>query len=37
MAEHGPMAATGGAPVDDVFGNVPEIGWKKLVNEFLLT
>ncbi|MGD8693127.1 MAG: glycine cleavage system protein H, partial [Syntrophobacterales bacterium] len=37
MAEHGPMAATGGAPVDDVFGNAPEIGWKKLVNEFLLT
>jgi hypothetical protein len=37
MAEHGPMAATGGEPVDDVFGNVPEIGWKKLVNEFLLT
>jgi glycine cleavage system H lipoate-binding protein len=37
MAEHGPLAATGGEPVDDIFGNVPEIGWKKLVNEFLLT
>jgi glycine cleavage system H lipoate-binding protein len=37
MAEHGPMAATGGEPVDDIFGNVPEIGWKRLVNEFLLT
>jgi len=31
------LAATGGAPVDDVYGNAPEIGWKKLVNEFLLT
>ena len=37
MAEHGPMAATGGAPVDDVFGNAPEIGWKKLMSEFFLT
>ncbi|MBW1979684.1 MAG: glycine cleavage system protein H [Deltaproteobacteria bacterium] len=37
MAEHGPIAATGGEPIDDVFGNAPEIGWKKLVSEFLLT
>ena len=37
MAEHGPLAATGGAPVDDIYGNAPEVGWKKLVNEFLLT
>jgi len=37
MAEYGPLAATGGAPIDDVYGNAPEVGWKKLVNEFLLT
>ncbi len=37
MAEHGAMAATGGEPVDDVFGNAREIGWKRLVSEFLLT
>jgi glycine cleavage system H lipoate-binding protein len=37
MGEHGALAATGGAPIDDVFGNAPEIGWKKLVGEFLLT
>ncbi len=37
MAEHGPMAATGGAPIDDVFGNVPEIGWDRLTREFLLS
>jgi len=37
MAEHGPLAATGGEPVDDVYGNAPEIGWKRLVHEFLLT
>jgi len=37
MAEHGPLAATGGEPIDDVHGNAPEIGWKTLVHEFLLT
>ena len=37
MAEHGPLAATGGEPIDDIYGNAPEIGWKKLVHEFLLT
>ena len=37
MAEHGPLAATGGEPIDDVYGNAPEIGWKTLVNKFLLT
>jgi glycine cleavage system H lipoate-binding protein len=37
MAEHGAMAATGGEPVDDVYGNAKEIGWKRLVSEFLLT
>jgi hypothetical protein len=37
MAEHGTLASIGGEPVDDVYGNAPEIGWKKLVNEFLLT
>ncbi|MFP3870753.1 MAG: glycine cleavage system protein H [Syntrophobacteria bacterium] len=37
MAEHGPVAATGGEPVSDVFGSAPEVGWKRLVHEFLLT
>jgi hypothetical protein len=37
MAEHGPLAATGGEPIDDVYGNAPEVGWKTLVHEFLLT
>ena len=37
MAEHGPLAATGGEPIDDIYGNAPEIGWKKLVHDFLLT
>jgi hypothetical protein len=37
MAEHGPMAATGGEPISDVFGSAPEVGWKRLVHEFLLT
>jgi glycine cleavage system H lipoate-binding protein len=37
MAEHGPMASTGGEPVDDLYGNAREIGWERLVHEFLLT
>ncbi|MBU2549100.1 MAG: glycine cleavage system protein H [Proteobacteria bacterium] len=31
------MAATGGRAVDDIYGQVPEIGWDRLVHEFLLT
>lgn len=37
LGQYGSMAATGAPPVDDVFGNVPEIGWKKLVRTFLRT
>jgi hypothetical protein len=31
------MAATGGKPIDDVFGNFPEIKWDRLVRTFLRT
>jgi glycine cleavage system H lipoate-binding protein len=31
------LAATGGQPVDDVFGSVPDLGWEQLVREFLHT
>jgi len=31
------LAATGGQFVDDVFGQAPDIGWDRLVREFLLT
>jgi len=31
------LAATGGKPIEDVYGTVPEIGWKKLVGEFFKT
>lgn len=31
----GPLAADGGYLVDDVFGNVPELGWNNLVKSFL--
>ena len=31
------LAAAGGRAVDDIFGEVPEIGWEKLVKSFLLT
>jgi hypothetical protein len=30
----GPLAADGGTPGDDIFGNLPEIGWKRLDREF---
>ncbi|MHC1724511.1 MAG: glycine cleavage system protein H [Syntrophobacteraceae bacterium] len=33
--DYGRMAATGASPIDDVFGQVPELGWKALVSEFL--
>lgn len=31
------LAATGGRAVEDIYGQIPEIGWDKLVKEFLLT
>ena len=35
--EYGATASAGGFPVDDIYGNLPEIAWDKLVREFLLT
>ncbi len=35
--EYGMTASAGGFPVDDIYGNLPEIAWEKLVHEFLLT
>ena len=35
--EYGTTASAGGFPVDDIYGNLPEIAWEKLVHEFLLT
>ena len=35
--EYGATASAGGFPVDDIYGNLPEIAWEKLVREFLLT
>jgi len=35
LGEYGRMAATGAPPVDDVFSQVLEIGWTKLVRTFL--
>ncbi len=31
------MAATGGEIVDDIYGNLPNVKWERLVHEFLLT
>jgi len=31
------LAATGGEPIDDVFGNFPEIKWDRLLRTFLRT
>jgi|GEM_PF-269946 len=31
------LAATGAQPIDDVFGNFPELGWVRLVKTFLRT
>jgi len=31
------MAATGGEIVDDIYGNLPDMKWERLVHEFLLT
>ena len=35
--EYGATASAGGFPVDDIYGNLPEIAWETLVHEFLLT
>ena len=35
--EYENLAATGGEPIGDVYGNFPELGWDVLVNEFLRT
>jgi glycine cleavage system H lipoate-binding protein len=35
--EYGATASAGGFPVDDIYGNLPEIAWERLVHEFLLT
>ena len=31
------LAATGGEIVEDIYGNLPNIEWERLVHEFLLT
>ncbi|MDY6954211.1 MAG: glycine cleavage system protein H [Thermodesulfobacteriota bacterium] len=35
--QYGETASAGGLPVDDIYGDIREIGWKRLVSEFLLT
>ncbi|MCG6892720.1 MAG: glycine cleavage system protein H [Desulfobacteraceae bacterium] len=35
--EYEKLAATGAEPIGDVFGNIPEIGWDRLVETFLHT
>lgn len=35
--EYGATVSAGGLPVDDIYGNLPEIAWERLVREFLLT
>jgi glycine cleavage system H lipoate-binding protein len=35
--EYGATASAGGFPVDDIYGNLPDIAWERLVKEFLLT
>ncbi|MBN2125439.1 MAG: 4Fe-4S binding protein, partial [Deltaproteobacteria bacterium] len=36
-SEHERLAATGGEPVGDLFGLLPEVGWERLVKTFLRT
>ncbi|MGD9237489.1 MAG: glycine cleavage system protein H, partial [Desulfobacterales bacterium] len=33
----GPLAADGGYLVDDIYGNLPDLGWKNLTHKFLRT
>jgi len=35
--EYEQLAATGGQPISDVFGNFPELGWELLAKTFLRT
>ena len=35
--EAGPLAADGGQLSDDIYGNIPQIGWKRLTGLFLRT
>ena len=34
-SEYGRLAATGGEPIDDVYGSIPDLGWDLLVETFL--
>jgi len=31
------MAAMGGGPIDDIYGNLPDVNWNLLVGKFLQT
>jgi hypothetical protein len=33
----GPLAADGGYLQEDIFGNIPDLGWKNLTKTFLKT
>jgi hypothetical protein len=33
----GPLAADGGILTDDIYGNLPDLGWKNLTRAFLKT
>jgi hypothetical protein len=33
----GPLAADGGYLADDIYGNLPDLGWDKLTKKFLKT
>jgi hypothetical protein len=33
----GPLAADGGYLADDIYGNLPDLGWKNLTQKFLRT
>ena len=33
----GPLAADGGFLADDIYGNMPDLGWKNLTQAFLRT
>jgi hypothetical protein len=33
----GPLAADGGHLADDIYGNLPDLGWDKLTKKFLKT
>jgi hypothetical protein len=33
----GPLAADGGYLADDIYGNLPDLGWKNLTQKFLKT